>query len=183
MYLPGGAGQAGGQDFSQQWIDYYRQMGDHEKAAAIEQSLKARVRVNLVISFSLTISWVLNVVFSPFLSVQTAADPHQGSAPSMPSGGAPAGGDASGKADYTAQWIAYYRANGMNKEADAIEQSLKARVGNDDHFGGGGEGVGDGGGGFGGNGLDPQAPELYSSDSSGSTRSSGFFSDSIYKNM
>ena len=90
----------------------------------------------------------------------------------MPGGGAPAGGDASGKADYTAQWIAYYRANGMNKEADAIEQSLKARVGNENEAGGGHENV-------------APAHELEQplSDSSSSSRSSGFFSDHIYQNM
>lgn len=43
--------------------------------------------------------------------------------------GTSAGDDsnAAGAQDYTSEWIAYYRAYGMQKEADQIEQMAKAR--------------------------------------------------------
>lgn len=39
-----------------------------------------------------------------------------------------AGGAGAGTPDYSAQWIEYYRSIGKNKEADMVEQQVKARV-------------------------------------------------------
>lgn len=41
------------------------------------------------------------------------------------SGGSSVG---AGTPDYSAQWIEYYRSIGKNKEADMVEQQVKARV-------------------------------------------------------
>lgn len=43
-------------------------------------------------------------------------------------GGASAGSAGAGTPDYSAQWIEYYRSIGKNKEADMVEQQVKARV-------------------------------------------------------
>ncbi|CAG0893004.1 unnamed protein product [Darwinula stevensoni] len=90
----------GGQpDYSQQWIEYYRSVGMHQQADLIEQQTKARAAAGA-------------------------------QAPSQPMPGtAQVGGDktADGKVDYSQQWIEYYRAQGMHKEADMIEQQAKAR--------------------------------------------------------
>lgn len=44
-------------------------------------------------------------------------------------GGSGAGASAgAGTPDYSAQWIEYYRSIGKNKEADLVEQQVKARV-------------------------------------------------------
>jgi len=32
-----------------------------------------------------------------------------------------------GQADYSAQWIEYYRSMGMTREAEAIEQTMRVR--------------------------------------------------------
>lgn len=42
--------------------------------------------------------------------------------------GGSAAGSAGGTPDYSAQWIEYYRSIGKNKEADMVEQQVKARV-------------------------------------------------------
>lgn len=39
-----------------------------------------------------------------------------------------AGSAGAGTPDYSAQWIEYYRSMGKNKEADMVEQQVKARV-------------------------------------------------------
>lgn len=43
-------------------------------------------------------------------------------------GGGNAGNGGAGTPDYSAQWIEYYRSIGKNKEADMVEQQVKARV-------------------------------------------------------
>lgn len=43
-------------------------------------------------------------------------------------GGSAAGSAGVGTPDYSAQWIEYYRSIGKNKEADMVEQQVKARV-------------------------------------------------------
>lgn len=67
---------------------------------------------------------------------QPHAIPPNGAAGVMPvaaisaNGGASsaAGSAAAGTPDYSAQWIEYYRSMGKNKEADMVEQQVKARV-------------------------------------------------------
>lgn len=43
-------------------------------------------------------------------------------------GNSTAGNANAGTPDYSAQWIEYYRSIGKNKEADMVEQQVKARV-------------------------------------------------------
>lgn len=44
----GAGGAAGGQpDYSQQWIEYYRSVGMHSEADAVEQQMKAKVPITL----------------------------------------------------------------------------------------------------------------------------------------
>lgn len=64
-----------------------------------------------------------------------AAIPPNGAAGVMPvaaiaanGGGGAGGGVGAGTPDYSAQWIEYYRSIGKNKEADLVEQQVKARV-------------------------------------------------------
>lgn len=62
---------------------------------------------------------------------QPHAIPPTGAAGVMPisaNGGASAAGGGAGTPDYSAQWIEYYRSIGKNKEADMVEQQVKARV-------------------------------------------------------
>jgi len=67
---------------------------------------------------------------------QPHAIPPNGTAGVMPvaaisanGSGTVAGGSAgAGTPDYSAQWIEYYRSIGKNKEADMVEQQVKARV-------------------------------------------------------
>lgn len=68
---------------------------------------------------------------------QPHAIPPNGAAGVMPvaaisanGSGSGAGGSAGGAGtpDYSAQWIEYYRSIGKNKEADMVEQQVKARV-------------------------------------------------------
>lgn len=68
---------------------------------------------------------------------QPHAIPPNGTAGVMPvaalaanGGGSAAGANAGATPDYSAQWIEYYRSIGKNKEADMVEQQVKARVSN-----------------------------------------------------
>jgi len=91
------------QDFTQQWIEYYRSMGMHKEAEMLEQHAKSQTRVNP--------------------AAQTAA---QGpTAAPAAAAAAPAQG-AGGQPDYSQQWIEYYKSIGKFKEAEAIEAQLKA---------------------------------------------------------
>jgi len=107
----GGGGQP---DYSAQWADYYRSMGMHKEAEAIEAQAKAKMN---------------------------GGGGAQPGAPGVPQqqggGGAPAsGGPAANSApaggaqqDYSQQWLEYYRSNGMHAEAEKIEAQLKAAKG------------------------------------------------------
>jgi len=98
--MPGPQGanpQSGQSDYSLHWIQYYRSMGMHQQADAIEAQMKAQA--------------------------QTApANPPQPQAPS-PAGGA-GGQDSQG--DYRREWAAYYRQIGQVAEAEAIERQMKS---------------------------------------------------------
>lgn len=48
--------------------------------------------------------------------------------PANGGGNSAAGSASAGTPDYSAQWIEYYRSIGKNKEADMVEQQVKARV-------------------------------------------------------
>uniref|UniRef100_A0A336KYJ9 CSON000608 protein n=1 Tax=Culicoides sonorensis TaxID=179676 RepID=A0A336KYJ9_CULSO len=98
-----GAAQAGagGADYSQQWIDYYKQMGMHREAEMIEQQIKMRGNGQ---------------------GAQPAANGQ--AAPGNPAAGAAA---AQGQADYSAQWAEYYRRMGKVEEAEAIEKQMAAQ--------------------------------------------------------
>lgn len=52
-------------------------------------------------------------------SGQIAAAPHAN----------PAVNPHTGQPDYSAQWAAYYRSQGMHEQADMIEQQMKTRTG------------------------------------------------------
>jgi far upstream element-binding protein len=119
-------GAQGGSDFSAQWIQYYRSMGMHREAEFIEQQAK-QMKFNQMNGAS--------AVPNPAnVQPQPHAIPPNGAAGVMPvaaisaNGGSGAGGSAGvGTPDYSAQWIEYYRSIGKNKEADMVEQQVKAR--------------------------------------------------------
>ncbi|XP_022181558.1 far upstream element-binding protein 3 isoform X7 [Myzus persicae] len=120
-------GAQGGSDFSAQWIQYYRSMGMHREAEFIEQQAK-QMKFNQMNGTS--------AVPNPAnVQPQPHAIPPNGTAGVMPvaaiaanGGGGGAGGSAgAGTPDYSAQWIEYYRSIGKNKEADMVEQQVKAR--------------------------------------------------------
>ncbi|XP_025199960.1 far upstream element-binding protein 1 isoform X4 [Melanaphis sacchari] len=120
-------GAQGGSDFSAQWIQYYRSMGMHREAEFIEQQAK-QMKFNQMNGTS--------AVPNPAnVQPQPHAIPPNGAAGVMPvaaisanGAGSGAGGSAgAGTPDYSAQWIEYYRSIGKNKEADMVEQQVKAR--------------------------------------------------------
>ncbi|KAH8300102.1 hypothetical protein KR044_009809 [Drosophila immigrans] len=96
---PGAAAGAGGQDYSAQWIEYYKQIGCHREADMIEQQMKAKMGTSA----------------SGQQAPQQQAQPQQ----QQQSG--------AGGADYSAQWAEYYRSVGKVEEAEAIEKTLKSK--------------------------------------------------------
>ncbi len=108
-----GGGQSQQQDFSNEWIQYFRSIGQHQQADMLEQQTKA---------------------------AKAAADPNPGPPGVQPqqasqqpgppgaaapaSNGAPAAGPA---ADYSMQWAEHYRSMGKVQEAEAIEAYIKAQ--------------------------------------------------------
>merc|ERR1712128_337528 len=101
-------------DFSTQWAEYYRGMGMHKEAEAIEAQAKAKN----------------NGGGGP----QPGAPgvPQQGGGGGAPASGGPAANGASAggaQQDYSQQWLEYYRSNGMHAEAEKIEAQLKAAKG------------------------------------------------------
>lgn len=117
-------GGQGGSDFSAQWIQYYRSMGMHREAEFIEQQAK-----------QMKMNGASAVPNSANVQPQPHGIPPSGAAGVMPVAGISANGggnNAAGSAnagtpDYSAQWIEYYRSIGKNKEADMVEQQVKAR--------------------------------------------------------
>lgn len=103
--------QTGQPDYSAQWADYYRSMGMFKEAEAIEQQAKS----------GRPGSGAANAQ-----QVPQQPSSNQGGAPAAPGGG---GGEAKGdgKVDYSLQWIEYYRSQGLNREADMIEQTMKQK--------------------------------------------------------
>lgn len=89
---------AGQPDYSAQWADYYRSMGMHREAEAIEQQMRGRPQG------------------------QPSA-PTGGSQPAPPNGT-----QNGNSADYSAQWAEYYRSIGKVKEAEAIEAQMKQKT-------------------------------------------------------
>lgn len=111
---PGQAGQAAGAgqaDYSQQWIEYYRQMGMHREAEMIEQQVKARQAAAQQGTPAAAIQTTQAVATSNAGAQQTSA-----------SGGAQSG--SGGQADYSAEWAEYYRRLGRVEEAEAIEKQI-----------------------------------------------------------
>ncbi|XP_025424872.1 far upstream element-binding protein 3 isoform X2 [Sipha flava] len=122
-------GAQGSSDFSAQWIQYYRSMGMHREAEFIEQQSK-QMKFNQMNGTS--------AVPNPAnVQPQPHAIPPNGTAGVMPVAALSANGSGSsagvsagaGTPDYSAQWIEYYRSIGKNKEADMVEQQVKARIG------------------------------------------------------
>ncbi|XP_023037885.1 far upstream element-binding protein 3 [Drosophila willistoni] len=102
-----GAAAAGGQDYSAQWIEYYKQMGCHREAEVIEQQMKAK---------QASAAPVQQQQQQMQQSQQQQQQQQQGQQQQQ----AGAGG-----ADYSAQWAEYYRSVGKIEEAEAIEKTLK----------------------------------------------------------
>lgn len=108
MSQPGGAAQP---DYSQQWIEYYRQMGMHREADAIEQQVKAKQATG-----------------------QMPGQVMPQGTPSQSANGAPTGGPATMigqmqvggvQQDYSAEWAEYYRKLGKHEEAEIIEKQMQ----------------------------------------------------------
>merc|ERR1719191_1863584 len=98
--MGGGPGGAGGGDYSAQWADYYRRLGMTREAELIEQQQQQGGNSN-------------------------PAPPGTGPpAAPTPAAAAPQPG---GGADYSAQWAEYYRSIGKVKEAEAIENQMRAK--------------------------------------------------------
>ncbi|BFG04594.1 far upstream element-binding protein 3 [Drosophila madeirensis] len=102
---PGGAGANAGQDYSAQWIEYYKQMGCHREAELIEQQMKAKQGGG-----------------APGPGQQGPQQPQQQQQVPQQAQQQAAGGNS---ADYSAQWAEYYRSVGKHEEAEAIEKTLK----------------------------------------------------------
>ncbi|RXG73035.1 Far upstream element-binding protein 3 [Armadillidium vulgare] len=128
----GGQGPAAGSpDYSQQWIDYYRSQGLYAEADKIIEALMKSKKMNYV---SLSKYGLQNQPGgAPVGNVPQpgAVSVASGGAPVAMAQAAPAGNAAPmGPAqDFSQQWIEYYRSQGMNAEADKIEQQLKASKG------------------------------------------------------
>lgn len=131
---PGQAGGAGQADYSQQWIEYYRQMGMHREAEMIEQQVKARQAQAQQGAPAAAIQTTQVVATSNAGAQQAAAG----------GGGAQAG--SGGQADYSAEWAEYYRRLGRVEEAEAIEKQIAHNKALQGQGGAGGPGQGAAGG-------------------------------------
>ncbi|XP_065073586.1 far upstream element-binding protein 1 isoform X3 [Ochlerotatus camptorhynchus] len=123
---PGGGGQA---DYSQQWIEYYRQMGMHREAEMIEQQVKAR-------QAAASQQGAAAAVAATVQTTQVVATSNAGA--QQPSGGG-GGSGGGGQADYSAEWAEYYRRLGRIDEAEAIEKQIAANKVVPAQAGGGGQ--------------------------------------------
>lgn len=123
---PGGGGQA---DYSQQWIEYYRQMGMHREAEMIEQQVKVR-------QAAATQQGAAAAVSATVQTTQVVATSNAGA--QQPSGGG-GGSGGGGQADYSAEWAEYYRRLGRIDEAEAIEKQIAANKVVPAQAGGGGQ--------------------------------------------
>lgn len=123
---PGGAGQA---DYSQQWIEYYRQMGMHREAEMIEQQVKAR-------QAAASQQGAAAAVAATVQTTQVVATSNAGPQQASGGGGGSGGG---GQADYSAEWAEYYRRLGRIDEAEAIEKQIAANKVVPAQAGGGGQ--------------------------------------------
>lgn len=136
----GGGGQA---DYSQQWIEYYRQMGMHREAEMIEQQVKAR-------QAAASQQGAAAAVAATVQTTQVVATSNTG-APQASGGG----GGGGGQADYSAEWAEYYRRLGRIDEAEAIEKQIAANKAVPSGAGSGGQPGGAAGQQFGGAGGAP----------------------------
>lgn len=118
------APSSGTQDYSQQWIDYYRSQGLYAEADKIIEALMKSKKGQPGGG-----GGGGPAGGAPQSgSVPAGGQNPPGALPQQPSGGAAAAAapGTSGTQDYSQQWIEYYRSHGMNAEADKIEQTLKA---------------------------------------------------------
>ncbi|XP_043208493.1 far upstream element-binding protein 2-like isoform X3 [Amphibalanus amphitrite] len=107
---PGGGAPGGGQpDYSAQWAEYYRSMGMHREADAIEQQSKAKAAGG-----------------GPMPGQQPQPQPQQPQQQQQPQAQPAANGAGGGQPDYSAQWVEYYRSQGMIAEAEKLEQQIKS---------------------------------------------------------
>ncbi|CAB0015455.1 unnamed protein product [Nesidiocoris tenuis] len=111
------AQNAGQPDYSQQWIEYYRNLGMHQEADAIEQQTKAKQAA----AAQGGAPGVGQVPGGLAQAAPSAAAP-------APNAAAPGGGAQNGAPDYSAQWAQYYRSIGKIKEAELIEAQMKNKV-------------------------------------------------------
>ncbi|XP_065073585.1 far upstream element-binding protein 1 isoform X2 [Ochlerotatus camptorhynchus] len=126
---PGGGGQA---DYSQQWIEYYRQMGMHREAEMIEQQVKARqAAASQQGAAAAVAATVQTTQGTPVVATSNAGA-------QQPSGGG-GGSGGGGQADYSAEWAEYYRRLGRIDEAEAIEKQIAANKVVPAQAGGGGQ--------------------------------------------
>ncbi|KAL9703137.1 hypothetical protein quinque_006655 [Culex quinquefasciatus] len=119
---PGQAGGAGQADYSQQWIEYYRQMGMHREAEMIEQQVKARQAAAQqgAPAAAIQTTQANQTVQGTSVVAASNAGPQQAAAGGGPQGG----GGSGGQADYSAEWAEYYRRLGRVEEAEAIEKQI-----------------------------------------------------------